>query len=55
MTHFNDDVIPHVWHWLYVVHRATALQKFLETPQWHKFAKTKAYINFMHAHLARIP
>jgi adenylate kinase family enzyme len=54
MTHFSDDDIPHVWHRLNEVHRTTAaLQDFLETPQWHKFAKTHAYIDFMHAHPAR--
>jgi hypothetical protein len=37
------------------VYRTIALQEFLETPQWHKFAKTQAYIDFMHAHPARIP
>jgi hypothetical protein len=40
MTHFRDDDIPLVWHRLNEVHRTTALQDFLETPQWHKFAKT---------------
>jgi hypothetical protein len=40
MTHFSDDDIPHVWHRLNEVHRTMALQEFLETPQWHKFAKT---------------
>jgi hypothetical protein len=55
MTHFSDDDIPSVWHRLNEVHRATALQDFLETPQWHKFAKTHAYIDFMHAYPARIP
>jgi hypothetical protein len=55
MTHFNDDDIPPVWHRLNEVHRTTALQDFLETPQWHKFAKTHAYIYFMHAHPTRIP
>jgi hypothetical protein len=40
MTHFSDDDIPRVWHRLNEVHRTTALQDFLETPQWHKFAKT---------------
>jgi hypothetical protein len=55
MTHFRDDDIPHVWHRLNEVHRIAALQDFLETPQWHKFAKTQAYIDFMHAHPARIP
>jgi hypothetical protein len=55
MTHFSDDEIPPIWHRLNEVHRTTALQDFLETPQWHKFAKTRAYIDFMHAHLARIP
>jgi hypothetical protein len=55
MTHFTDDDIPPVWHRLNEVHRTTALQDFLETPQWHKFAKTKAYIDFMHAHPTRIP
>jgi hypothetical protein len=55
MTHFSDDAIPHVWHRLNEVRRTTALQDFLETPQWHKFAMTQAYIDFMHAHPARIP
>jgi hypothetical protein len=55
MTHFIDDGIPHVWHRPNEVHRTTALQDFLETPQWHKFAKTQAYIGFMHAHPARNP
>jgi hypothetical protein len=55
MTHFSDDDIPPVWHRLNEVHRTTTLQDFLETPQWHKFAKTKAYIDFMHAHTTRIP
>jgi hypothetical protein len=51
-THFSDDEIPLVWHHLNDVHRTTALQDFLETPQWHK---TQANIDFMHAHQARIP
>jgi hypothetical protein len=55
MTHFNDDDIPPVWHRLNEVHRTTALQEFLETPQWHNVAKTQAYIDFMHAYPARIP
>jgi hypothetical protein len=55
MTHFNDDDIPPVWHRLNEVHRTTALQDFLETAQWQKFAKTQAYIDFMHPHPARIP
>jgi hypothetical protein len=54
MTHFSDDDIPHVWHRLNEVHRTRALQEFLETPQWHKFTKTQAYIDFMHAHPPRI-
>jgi hypothetical protein len=54
MTHFNDNDIPPVWHRLNGVYRTMALQEFLETPQWHKFAKTHVYIDFMHAHLARI-
>jgi hypothetical protein len=54
MTHFSDDDIPLVWHRLNEVQRTTALQDFLETPQWHKVAKTQAYIDFMHAHSARI-
>jgi hypothetical protein len=54
MTHFIDDEIPPVWHRLNEVHRTTALQDFLETPQWHTFVKTQAYIDFMHAHPARI-
>jgi hypothetical protein len=55
MTHFNNDDLPPVWHLLNGVHRTIALQDFLETPQWHKFAKTQAYIDFMQAHPARIP
>jgi hypothetical protein len=55
MTQFNDDDIPHVWHRLNEVHRTTTLRAFLETPQWHNFAMTQAYIDFMHAHPARIP
>jgi hypothetical protein len=54
MTHFRDDDIPRVWHMLNEVHRTTTLLDFLETSQWHKFAKTHAYTNFMHAHSARI-
>jgi hypothetical protein len=54
MTHFNDDDIPHVWHRLNETHRTTALQDFLEMPQWHTLAQTKAYSNFMHAYHARI-
>jgi ribosomal protein S8 len=54
MTHDNDDGIPHVRHRLNEVHRTTALQDFLETPQWHNFVKTQAYIDLMQAHLARI-
>jgi hypothetical protein len=55
MTHFTDDEIPQVCHRLNEVHRTTTLHDFLETPQWHKFAKTHVYIDFMHAYLARIP
>jgi hypothetical protein len=55
MTHFGDNDIPPVWHRLNEVHRTTSLQDFLETPQWHTFAKTHAYIDFMHVHPARIP
>jgi hypothetical protein len=40
MTHITDDDIPHAWHRLNEVHRTTTLQDFLETPQWHTFAKT---------------
>jgi hypothetical protein len=54
MTHFSDDDIPHVLHRLNEVHRTTALQCFLETPPWHKFAKTQAYTGVMHAHPSRI-
>jgi hypothetical protein len=54
MTHFSDDDIPRVWHELNEVHRTIALQDFSETPQWHKFAKTHVYIDFMHAHPTRI-
>jgi hypothetical protein len=53
-THYIDDDIPLAGHRLNEVHRTTTLKEFLETPQWHKFAKTKAYIDFMHAHPARI-
>jgi hypothetical protein len=55
MTHFRDDDILPVWHRLNEIHRTTALQGFFETPQWHKFAKTQAYIDFMHAYPTRIP
>jgi hypothetical protein len=55
MTHLSDDDIPQVWHRLNELHRTIALQEFLETPQWHKFARTHAYIDFMHAHPTRIP
>jgi hypothetical protein len=55
MMHFRDDDIPFVWHRLNEVHPTMALQYFLETPQWHEFAKTQAHIDFMHAHPARIP
>jgi hypothetical protein len=54
MTHVNDDDIPLDRHRLNEVHRTTALQDFLKTPQWHKFAKTHAYIDSMLAHPARI-
>jgi predicted lipoprotein len=47
-------MIPRVWHRLNELHRGTALQDVLETPQWHKFDNTQAYIDFMHAHSARI-
>jgi hypothetical protein len=55
MTHFRDDDISCVWHRLNEAHRTTPLQDFLETPQWQKLAKTQAYLDFMHAHRARIP
>jgi hypothetical protein len=55
MTHFRDDDIPPVWHRLNEVHITMAIQDFLETPKWHKFAKTQAYIDSMYAHPARIP
>jgi hypothetical protein len=55
LTHISDDDIPPIWHRLNEVHRTTTLQDFLETPQWHTFAKTQAYIDFMHAHPAHIP
>jgi hypothetical protein len=54
MAHSSDDDIPLVWHQMSEVHRTTTLQELLETPQWHKFAKTQAYIDFKHAHPARI-
>jgi hypothetical protein len=55
VTHFGDDDIPPAWHRLNEVHRTTALQDLLETPQWHTFAMTLAYIDFMQAHPTRIP
>jgi hypothetical protein len=55
MTHLSDDHIPLVWYRLNEIHRTTPLQDFLETPQWHKFAKTHTYMDFMHAHPTRIP
>jgi hypothetical protein len=55
MTHFNDDDIPHVLHRLKEVHRTNALQESLETPQWHEFAQTHAYIDVIHAHPACNP
>jgi hypothetical protein len=55
MTHFRDDDIPPVRHRLNEVHRTTTLQNFLETPQWHKFAETQAFMDFMQTHPARIP
>jgi hypothetical protein len=54
MTHFSDDDIPRVWHRLCEVHRTVPLHDFLETPQWHKFVKTHACIDFMHVHPTRI-
>jgi hypothetical protein len=41
IAHFCDDDIPPVWHRLNEVHRTTALQDFLETPQWHKLPRLK--------------
>jgi hypothetical protein len=55
MTHFDDDDIPPVYHRVDEVHCILALQDFLKTPKWHKLTKSKAYIDFMHAHPARIP
>jgi hypothetical protein len=54
MTHFIDDNIPNVLHQVNEVHRKVALQDFVETPQWHAFAKTEAYVDFMYAHPTRI-
>jgi hypothetical protein len=54
MPRFNDEEIPDVRHRLNEVYRTTALQYFLETPQWHAFAKIQLYIDFIHAHSARI-
>jgi hypothetical protein len=54
-THFRDDNIPHVWHRLNEVYRNTALQDFMETLQWHKFATTHAYVDFMHTFPTRFP
>jgi hypothetical protein len=54
MTHFSNDDIPHARHRLNHVYRTTALQDFFWTPQWHIFAKTQAYIDFMHSHPTRI-
>jgi hypothetical protein len=45
MTNFSDDDIPIVWHRLDEVHgTTTTLQNFLDTPQWHVFARTQAYV-----------
>jgi CRP-like cAMP-binding protein len=52
--HLSEDDIPLVWHQLNEAHRATALQNFLETPQWHKFARTHVYHDFMHSYPTRI-
>jgi hypothetical protein len=54
ITHFKDYDILLLWHLLNEVHRTTALQDFLETPQWNNFAKTHAYIDYMQAHPAPI-
>jgi hypothetical protein len=55
-TFFNDDDIPLVWHRLNEVHHIKVLQDFLaEAAQWHAFAMTQAYIDFMHAYPTRIP
>jgi hypothetical protein len=54
MTHFSDDDIPPSWRRLNEVHRTNAFQGFSETPQWQRFAKTHAYIDFIHAHPSRI-
>jgi hypothetical protein len=54
MTHFRDDGIPLVWHRVNELHRTTALQDFMETPQRHALDKTEAYMDFIHAHPARI-
>jgi hypothetical protein len=51
----GDGISVYPFHRLNEVHRTTALQNFLETPQWHKFAKIQAYIDFMHAYPTRIP
>jgi hypothetical protein len=55
MTHFSDDDISHAWHRLNEVHHTTALDDFLETPQWHTYVKSLGYNDFMHAHPERIP
>jgi hypothetical protein len=54
MTHFSDDDIPPSWHRLNEVHPTTALRDFKETPQWHAFTHTRAFIDFMHAYPTRI-
>jgi hypothetical protein len=47
LTLFSDDHIPNVWHRLNEVHRTKELQDFLETPQWHVFSRTQAYLDLM--------
>jgi hypothetical protein len=54
VTHFSDDDIPYVRHRLNEAHQTSALQYFLETPQWQELANTQAYMDIMHAYLARI-
>jgi hypothetical protein len=53
ITHFIDDDISHVKHRLQEERRTKALQRFMETPEWHAFSETPAYIDFMHAHPSR--
>jgi hypothetical protein len=44
---FKDEHIPHVWHRLNEVQRTTALQYFLDLPDWLQFDSRQEYLYFM--------